>query len=510
MPEEKYNGIFKDAADKIEFPFTEAAWSKMEEKLDSKEPAILFWNWKKISALVAAFLVGAILLVNYSDFKFGNEKLNQDLVAKSNENTKIQSNLENNKSNTNDRNKNETLLNRNESKKPLNGEVLTKNELKIKEGKLNDKDVLKNDLGKSKKTTKSLNDETKIEDINNSLTNNIIKSNPLSTKKNKSKQLKTETKINKSKDTFLLGEDLVIVKNNSINTKEFINDINNGSSESKEENENFPSITRIKESAKNDNNSFLAENNSNSTNQDSKFFSEFKESIPLFPIPLINPENEQKELSLKSNLIDNSTLKLKPIRKNRFAVLAMISPDFTYDKSFVSKYAGVNYGIAGEYYFLKNVSVSFGINRTMKKYHMDDKSSYKIDGWNNPYPFPAYDVAAKSMVLDVPITFKYYLLPSATGKLFVGAGISSYFLRTESYDFHFDTPAGIAKHHFNVTEKNNHYLSVFNFSLGFEKAIYKNLSFQIEPFLKVPNSGIGAGSLRLQTSGIFFSLKQRL
>ena len=502
MPEEKYNGIFKDAADKIDFPFNEAAWANMEQKLDRKKPAFYIWQRFKIPALIAAVFLGGILVVNFSQFNFTKRTSDQDLVAKSSGQTEKSSNA------NSESVKEETGESNQSSSESKNNNLEDKN---LQTGENNIASVTNNAeqtlLGVSKSDTK------------NQLAlsgNNFIAIDDSQNARKKLNGDEEKTLKNKEKDTFYLGEDIAIIKNSD---KSKLNGIDNSKENNNREinvTTNEATIASIKASAKNDQESLVKElenntsNNNNSISNSNSFQPIANEFVSyLSPIPLIYPFSNSEILSIKNTDIDNSQIKLPKISKNKFAVLAMVSPDFTYNSNFVSKYAGVNYGVAAEYYFIKNASVSLGVNRAMKKYHVAN-NPYEFEGWTSPYSYPAKDVYAKCLVIDVPVTFKYYLLPSPTGKLFVGAGVSSYFMRSESYDFVYKTQYGEAKHHFDAIKRKNHYLSVYNFSLGFEKTVYKNLSIQLEPFIKIPGTGIGSGSIKLQSSGMFFSLKQRL
>jgi hypothetical protein len=52
--------------------------------------------------------------------------------------------------------------------------------------------------------------------------------------------------------------------------------------------------------------------------------------------------------------------------------------------------------------------------------------------------------------------------------------------------------------------------SVLNFSTGFEKSISRKISFQVEPFVKLPVRVLGFGKVKLTTFGIFASAKVKL
>jgi hypothetical protein len=51
--------------------------------------------------------------------------------------------------------------------------------------------------------------------------------------------------------------------------------------------------------------------------------------------------------------------------------------------------------------------------------------------------------------------------------------------------------------------------SILNVSLGMERTLGKHLSFQAEPYLKVPLKGLGMGSMRINSYGMYFTLKYK-
>ena len=52
--------------------------------------------------------------------------------------------------------------------------------------------------------------------------------------------------------------------------------------------------------------------------------------------------------------------------------------------------------------------------------------------------------------------------------------------------------------------------SNLNLSIGYERAISKRLSWQIEPFMKVPLKSVGFFKVDLLSTGAFFSLRLKL
>jgi hypothetical protein len=61
-----------------------------------------------------------------------------------------------------------------------------------------------------------------------------------------------------------------------------------------------------------------------------------------------------------------------------------------------------------------------------------------------------------------------------------------------------------------IINENRHFFSVLNLSMGYERSLSDRWSLQVEPYLKAPLSGVGAGKVKLTSAGVFFGLKYGL
>jgi hypothetical protein len=61
-----------------------------------------------------------------------------------------------------------------------------------------------------------------------------------------------------------------------------------------------------------------------------------------------------------------------------------------------------------------------------------------------------------------------------------------------------------------TTSTGSYGFSHLNVSAGYERAFGKRLSWQVEPFVKVPLKGVGYYKLNLISTGAFFSLRYKL
>jgi hypothetical protein len=123
--------------------------------------------------------------------------------------------------------------------------------------------------------------------------------------------------------------------------------------------------------------------------------------------------------------------------------------------------------------------------------------------------YPLDQVIGSCYMWDIPIMATYHFKGSGKRNTFLSIGSSSYFMKKENYDYYYTMnnqpyykPASY--------ESNEQYLfSILHISAGIEKSVGKNLTGIIEPYAKLPLSGVGYGSIDLSSFGINFSLQYK-
>lgn len=156
-------------------------------------------------------------------------------------------------------------------------------------------------------------------------------------------------------------------------------------------------------------------------------------------------------------------------------------------------------------------SVQAGVMRSTKVY----KALPDDYDWPKAWPVIPESVDGRCSMLDIPINIRYdvALRPRSDGRLpdrwFVSGGVTTYYIRQEDYVYNY--PA----HTYNVpkgwkgrTGWNG--FSQLNLSGGFERSFSRRLSWQVEPFVKVPLKGVGYFKMDLSSTGAFFSLRYKL
>jgi hypothetical protein len=80
-------------------------------------------------------------------------------------------------------------------------------------------------------------------------------------------------------------------------------------------------------------------------------------------------------------------------------------------------------------------------------------------------------------------------------------------MNEENYDYEVDTNYGTKTYYSQVTKENKEWFKTLNVSVGLQKQVSSRFAIQVEPFVKVPLSGVGEGNISLASFGGFFSVR---
>lgn len=209
----------------------------------------------------------------------------------------------------------------------------------------------------------------------------------------------------------------------------------------------------------------------------------------LASLPLPAPEPQPKEL-----------------RQPRLYLGLVGAPDVSTVKMADYQSPRANLGLTLEYRLFSRLRVSTGVLRGTKAYRAR-KNDYNWDYYPtaNTYNFEWVD--ASCTIVDVPLNLRYDVLARPRYQVFGAAGLSSLFMQRENYAFdykYYNTPYRWQREYVNA---NQHWFSVLNLSLGYERNLGRHWRLQAEPYVKLPLGGVGAGKVRLASGGVFFGLK---
>lgn len=189
------------------------------------------------------------------------------------------------------------------------------------------------------------------------------------------------------------------------------------------------------------------------------------------------------------------------ITPNRLSLTLLAAPDISSTSSSVSNKVSTNFGLMINYALTKKIGVSTGVIYAKKIYDYNgfgtSTSGYSAGPWQ---------VNADCKVLDVPVNINYQVFKKRSLGVNVSAGLSSYIMLNEKYQLTSGPASTVTNEE--VTG-NKHFMGIANFSVGVERKVNSRLSLGLQPFLKVPLTGIGKYEGNLSSAGIsvLFNIK---
>jgi hypothetical protein len=197
----------------------------------------------------------------------------------------------------------------------------------------------------------------------------------------------------------------------------------------------------------------------------------------------------------------------RSLRINRsLHIGAMVAPDVTNVGSAYDDKLSSNFGLTVGYQLFGSLSINSGFIFTKKNYAANGYDFHVPASSNLSWAHIAY-VQGNCRMYEIPLTLRYDYSSIGKTHFFFNAGLSSYLMRHESYDYYFPVWGGLAVDHVDYSDRKNYWFSMVNLSMGVEYTLSNSLSLQVEPFLKIPLTGVGVGSLELNSYGMSFLLR---
>jgi hypothetical protein len=216
-------------------------------------------------------------------------------------------------------------------------------------------------------------------------------------------------------------------------------------------------------------------------------------------------ENQEIKKSDDNANSKTSNKRIKNSEKNNgFALLISAGPDVSKAGSSSMGKMTLTYG--GGIAFTKNrFTLRTGVFMARKIYTANSED-YTLS--YTPPPTAKFEKAdANCKVLEIPVNLSYNFASKGNANWFASAGLSSYLMKQESYNYLYKyNYGGYYNRQYDVKNKNNHYFSVLDLSAGYTRRINNTLSVTVEPYVKIPLKGIGEGEVHLNSGGVLFTL----
>jgi hypothetical protein len=166
---------------------------------------------------------------------------------------------------------------------------------------------------------------------------------------------------------------------------------------------------------------------------------------------------------------------------------------------------GYNIGGLIGYRFNKHFSVQTGGIFTQKNYKMNGSDFHAPKGTWVSY-FKMETVTGTCDMWEIPLIGTYHFQYNGKGRYFLSLGSSSYFMKKENYSYLYYVNNQTYHRSVSYNSNDQHLFALVHISGGIEKSMGKHLTGIIEPYAKIPMSGVGFGSIELSSFGLNFSL----
>ena len=164
------------------------------------------------------------------------------------------------------------------------------------------------------------------------------------------------------------------------------------------------------------------------------------------------------------------------------------------------------FGLGISYAFASKWSIKSGIFFEKKVYEAAPSDYHAPARFTNYFP-DLKNISADCELIELPLVVSYYFSASPTYSWLASAGISSFLMKTEDYDYLSKNASGQSSYYnYVIHNKNEHFLSSIRLSAGYQKKLSNNFSIVAEPYFNVPLSGIGYGKVNLYSAGVLFTL----
>jgi hypothetical protein len=209
-----------------------------------------------------------------------------------------------------------------------------------------------------------------------------------------------------------------------------------------------------------------------------------------------------------NNFKENEVLPAK-FNRSFFKVGLGYSPDFSTVGigNFVSP--GSRWTAIIEYGFFNRFVMNTGIVLVDNKYEAYGEDYHAPSRyWKKG--IVADEAYGECKMIDIPLNLRYNLISKEKNKVFVSAGASTYFVLKEDYYFHYENEDPDLPDHWGTEKMTVYPFGIINLSFGYEYQFSRKSGIQIEPFIKIPTTGIGWGNVDLHTMGVYFMYKYKL
>ena len=182
------------------------------------------------------------------------------------------------------------------------------------------------------------------------------------------------------------------------------------------------------------------------------------------------------------------------------------APDFSTVRFQTMKGIGTTFGVLLGYSFNARWAVESGLYVDRKRYYTAGEYFKK----SMPAGYTLLNADGTCYMWEIPVNVRYNLSTSPRMKWFATAGLSTYLMTSEQYTYQVQNNWVRTEGYWNFHNPSRYWFSIVNLSAGFEQRVGKIGNLRLEPYVRIPLSGIGTGSLPILSAGVNIGFTRQL
>jgi len=189
------------------------------------------------------------------------------------------------------------------------------------------------------------------------------------------------------------------------------------------------------------------------------------------------------------------------------------APDLSTVKMQTVKAVGNTFGILAGYAFNSHWAIETGAYLERKKYYTEGQY-FSIKEVTLPSNDTLSNVNGTCYMWEIPLNVRYTFNPGAKTKWFAVAGFSTYLMTSEKYTYGYEYYGGGTSwpgtSSWDIKKPSQYPFSIVNLSAGFEQRLGKVGNLRVEPYVRLPLTGMGTGKLPIMSTGINIGITRQL
>ncbi|HXB32671.1 MAG TPA: outer membrane beta-barrel protein [Puia sp.] len=182
------------------------------------------------------------------------------------------------------------------------------------------------------------------------------------------------------------------------------------------------------------------------------------------------------------------------------------APDFSTVRFQTMKGVGNTFGVLLGYSFNDKWAIESGLSLDRKRYYTAGEYFKK----EMPAGYTLQNVDGTCNMWEIPVNVRYNFNTSSRMRWFATAGLSTYLMSKETYTYQYEYNWTTGDSSWDIHKPSQYWFSIVNLSAGFETSVGRIGKLRLEPYVRIPLSGIGTGKLPIVSGGLNIGIVRNL